>query len=235
MINTPFSTCSRKHLQLLVWTSIYGNSQSLASGMLMGLCFRNCQLWSDLEWMDSTSQNTSDKCSSVNNLSRIITFWERFPDSTRDSHIPPNQGLIGAVNFKFIFFATRCLVAEFWSMLFMACFNSFEAPTKFVSFSNLMFTVPLFEMNLFGGSMNTSIERSPAISRWTALVVEQVNRATYLQAVAWLDIVLLKSLTLSWRQPLSYRNQSIDFLSKMMDWFLYDIDLLYKAVNVIWT
>lgn len=111
---------------------------------------RNCQLWSDLELTDSTSQSTVDKCSSVNNLSRIITFWERFPDSTRDSHILPKQGLIGAVNFKFIFFATRCLLAEFWSILFMACFNSFEAPTKFVSFLDLMFTLPLFEMNLWG-------------------------------------------------------------------------------------
>ena len=29
-------------------------------------------------------------------------------------------------------------------------------------------------------------------------------------------------LTLSWRWPLSYRNQSIDLLHKSMDWFLYD-------------
>ena len=29
-------------------------------------------------------------------------------------------------------------------------------------------------------------------------------------------------VTLSWRRPLSYRNQSIDLQSKSMDWFLYD-------------
>ena len=29
-------------------------------------------------------------------------------------------------------------------------------------------------------------------------------------------------LTLSWRRPLSYKNQSIDLRSKSMDWFLYD-------------
>ena len=29
-------------------------------------------------------------------------------------------------------------------------------------------------------------------------------------------------LTLSWRKPLSYRNQSIDLLCKSMDWFLCD-------------
>ena len=33
--------------------------------------------------------------------------------------------------------------------------------------------------------------------------------------------ILTVTLTLSWRRPLSYRNQSID-LSKSMDWFLYD-------------
>ena len=32
-------------------------------------------------------------------------------------------------------------------------------------------------------------------------------------------------LTLSRRTPISYRNQSINFQSKSMDWFLYDIDL----------
>ena len=30
----------------------------------------------------------------------------------------------------------------------------------------------------------------------------------------------MKNIT--WRRPLSYRNQSIDLLRKSMDWFLYD-------------
>ena len=33
---------------------------------------------------------------------------------------------------------------------------------------------------------------------------------------------VLVYLTLSWRRPLSYRNQSIDLRSITMDWFLYD-------------
>ena len=33
------------------------------------------------------------------------------------------------------------------------------------------------------------------------------------------------TLTFSWRRPISYRSQSIDFLRKSMDWFLYDIGL----------
>ena len=36
---------------------------------------------------------------------------------------------------------------------------------------------------------------------------------------------IFSPLTLSWRRPISYRNQSIDLWSKSMDWFLYDIGL----------
>ena len=35
-------------------------------------------------------------------------------------------------------------------------------------------------------------------------------------------------LTLSWRKPLSYRNQSINLLRKSMDWFLYDNGLRHE-------
>ena len=37
-----------------------------------------------------------------------------------------------------------------------------------------------------------------------------------------------RGLTLSWRRPLSYRNQSIDLLHKSMDWFLYDNGLSHE-------
>ena len=38
-------------------------------------------------------------------------------------------------------------------------------------------------------------------------------------------------LTLSWRRPISYRNQSIDFLRKSMDWFLYAVGLRHERVK----
>ena len=44
-------------------------------------------------------------------------------------------------------------------------------------------------------------------------------------------LILESSLTLSWRRPISYRNQSIDLLGKSMDWFLYDIGLCHERVN----
>ena len=40
------------------------------------------------------------------------------------------------------------------------------------------------------------------------------------------------TLTLSWRRPLSYRNQSIDLQSKSMDWFLYDNGLYHERVKM---
>ena len=44
--------------------------------------------------------------------------------------------------------------------------------------------------------------------------------------------VVIMSLTLSWRRPLSYRNQSIDLQSKSMNWFLFDNGLPHERVNV---
>ena len=38
-------------------------------------------------------------------------------------------------------------------------------------------------------------------------------------------------LTLSWRRPLLYRNQSIYLLCKSLDWFLYDNGLPYERVK----
>ena len=40
------------------------------------------------------------------------------------------------------------------------------------------------------------------------------------------------TLTLSRRRALSYRNQSIDLLCKLMDWFLYHNGLRLERVNV---
>ena len=39
------------------------------------------------------------------------------------------------------------------------------------------------------------------------------------------------SLPLSWRRSLSQRNQPIDLLCKLMDWFLYDRDLRHERPN----
>ena len=39
------------------------------------------------------------------------------------------------------------------------------------------------------------------------------------------------NLTLSWRKPIPFRNQSIDLLRKSMYWFLYDIGFRHERVK----
>ena len=41
-------------------------------------------------------------------------------------------------------------------------------------------------------------------------------------------------LTLSWRRPLSYKNQSMDLLCKSMDWFLYDNGPRHERAKGMW-
>ena len=47
------------------------------------------------------------------------------------------------------------------------------------------------------------------------------------------SVTAWKHLTLSWRRPFSYRNQSNDLLSKSMDWFLYGIGPCHERVNSV--
>ena len=49
----------------------------------------------------------------------------------------------------------------------------------------------------------------------------------------WILIqIIMVFLTLSWRRPLSYRNQSSDLLFKLMDWFLYDNGRYHERVKI---
>ena len=63
---------------------------------------------------------------------------------------------------------------------------------------------------------------SEGIKRWSTLLLKQ-----------FLIIFTITSayLTLSWRRPLSYRNQSIDLLRESMDWYLYDNGLRHERVS----
>ena len=53
----------------------------------------------------------------------------------------------------------------------------------------------------------------------------------FLLFICYPNWMLTSDLTLSWRRPISYRNQSIDLLCKSMDWFLYDIGLRHERVK----
>ena len=55
--------------------------------------------------------------------------------------------------------------------------------------------------------------------------------STIPEEVAIITIINIFLLTLSWRRPLSYTNQSTDLLCILMDWFLYDNSLRYEIVK----
>ena len=55
------------------------------------------------------------------------------------------------------------------------------------------------------------------------------------QVFHWVDKLILKTLTLSRRRPLSYRNQFNDLQSKSINWFLYDNGLRHERVKCYWT
>ena len=63
-------------------------------------------------------------------------------------------------------------------------------------------------------------------SKWFPFFVAIIKQNFRTYCLIW--------LTLSWRRPLSYRNQSIDLLCKSVDWFLYDNGLRHEKVKVAW-
>ena len=68
-----------------------------------------------------------------------------------------------------------------------------------------------------------SVIRKPSKTNWNCARESKVCFA--------LKVMKIKNLTLSWRRPISYRNQSTDLLRKSMDSFLYDIGLRHERVN----
>ena len=54
-----------------------------------------------------------------------------------------------------------------------------------------------------------------------------------LRSAFWSIYNLQLSLTLSWRRALSYKNQSIDFVCKSVDCFLYERDLRHERNSII--
>ena len=74
---------------------------------------------------------------------------------------------------------------------------------------------------------------SKANENWVLFHRMNTLKAEFFDFLSWLQSRIqtpVKLLTLSWRRTLSYRNQSIDLLRKLMDWFLYDNGLRHERV-----
>ena len=81
--------------------------------------------------------------------------------------------------------------------------------------------------------------------RLISLFSSEIAHSFYNISSIWSDVVYVAftikkircktfCLTLSWRRPILYRNQSIDLRSKLMYWFLYDICLRHERVKMFW-
>ena len=98
---------------------------------------------------------------------------------------------------------------------------------------------------MFAGKL--LISRVQRIHFWSLQVVYNIYDTTYDEILSVNNDVLIhqesvrfvvtgvfksvNKLTISWRRPISYRNQSIDLFRKLMDWFLYDIGLRHKRIK----
>ena len=68
---------------------------------------------------------------------------------------------------------------------------------------------------------------------WTAFVNDEKGNHILVSLPLNLSMYTLPCLNLSWQRFLSYRNQSIDFQRKSMDWFLYDRDIHHEGLKLI--
>ena len=142
---------------------------------------------------DSTSHRKVVNESSVNAGSCVITLNARFTDLTKDSQSRPIHGLMGGLNFH----SMLCLLITSIILLCFSCFtssfNSFSAPIKFETLSDLRtFTKPLLEINLRNANRNVSVHLSWTSSKCTARFVRQVNNTPYLFTDAEFNRVRLK-------------------------------------------
>ena len=76
------------------------------------------------------------------------------------------------------------------------------------------------------------MKKTPSTSQVKSKSSSIKPRSFFLIFETILSPTLCIYLNLSWRWPISYRNQFIDLLRKSMNWFLYDIGLRHERVNL---
>ena len=109
-----------------------------------------------------------------------------------------------------------------------------------VSLFSLFFIFTYFDLHLFGFSLWKLWATIDLFKFLCTLSLEATLSLSSALSCLTFNSYFLKSLvifnnwiiiTLSWRRSPSYRNQSIDWQRKSMDWFLYDRDLDHERVD----
>ena len=97
----------------------------------------------------------------------------------------------------------------------------------------------LYERNI-GLKWVKGVEKGCTWNKWVNHIINAVASPCFWhlsKTEGWITelmfcvcLILSSFLTLSWRRPISYRNQSTELRSKSMDWFLYDNGLRHERV-----
>ena len=127
--------------------------------------------------MLSSSHNKVVNNSSGMVLQFVIDSSEGLIDFMSDFQLLLIHGQIGGLNIHLIKypFIVRKFSTFVWSQMLNLSLSSVAAPTKFVLLSDfIIFTWPLLEMKRLSERINESVDKSPASSRWIALVVKQI-------------------------------------------------------------
>ena len=124
-----------------------------------------------------------------------------------------------------------------WSSIIDTLFNIFILQKMEFSINNLLSKFNHIWLHILKKSLMENI----FYAAFTKKFFSRNFSPTILRELFWplwqlskIGLVLnrLKCLTLSWRRPLSYRNQFIDLQRKSVDWFLYDNGLRHERVNL---
>ena len=116
-------------------------------------------------------------------------------------------------------------------LIFSSYISSKLYSTNSMGPSLVNFVVVVFDSELSFWKINSFFDNmlsSPSFFFFSAMTVKKVKISNKNREKPSRHL----SLTLSWRRPLSYRNQSIDLWSKLMDWFPYDNGLRHERVKL---
>ena len=140
-----------------------------------------------------------------------------------------------------------------WRVLTLFCINMYRITQERYSIflSMIVKSTPVFPVFSVGRNehkfviclrvkvftCNILIEYSVVHPEWTL----KHDYSTKIRTLFFLDFhsvrhfrfrpTLFSCLTISWRRPLSYRNQFTDLRCKSMDWFLYDSGFRHERVK----
>ena len=114
------------------------------------------------------------------------------------------------------------------SRTFRVFFHWFKLKCSLIDSLFCSVSLYIFPRLFFTGFLNLTCGLLAALFLWPFNIKKQL-----LSVLSSKRLRKLLFLTLSWRRPLSYWNQSINLPCKSMDWFLYDNGFRHERVKIL--